>query len=716
MALVQERHIFSSTTTASQSFVSTTVNHDFLICVILAGAYSPLNSFDCGTLSVVSVTTAGISWIPAGAEQFVFNYTNPANSQGIFGVAAVYYVPDAPSITSGTPTVVTLAHSGGASASLQTEISIMEVSGLDPTAAVASVAVQNFVGSPTGTYPYATTSMPTAGSVAAGGGQSFALAAFQSQVGFGGAGPGWTQIFAGTNDCIQYREQSAPTSLDTTFGLGAAMAWAAIGVVFGLTGIVTGGGTSCGDCPGPHLLQLIPGFSDLPDSVLQTDDPAFALHVGEIAFNATFGMVRCETFACTYKHGDTVPLPTSCWDGYQYSREELTYIWAVQSSCDPSTNWISGPDALWFMNWNVVQTTGEVFCEEWYERSSTADSRLAAKSNDGLLMIFTIAQRQKTNMIMGTAASYTAISESTIATDKPYTQDLAQHLNQNAKFSCVNSEVFYLGEYTNAQTVKLPISPVDGYVYSAAECQFQHAWRWTAASGTYVQPPGNLEQAAPFQASINGSGVVSISVSFSTSGGENVTTPGGYGRIAAFAFCTRSTTPSSGTLANAFTELGLDFFAPGRTVRASEVLTIKRNIDEAILSPEFFGPTDYHDAATVTLPVSPVDGYIYSRSEVQYIWSWSDVKNNSGGTHVRLPLFLGSIDPASGVVKLRCWRLPPGGPYVDDSNVNALVRVVVMATRQAIHPGLTLVATDATTPADAGTFITDTSNDLINGT
>jgi hypothetical protein len=267
-----------------------------------------------------------------------------------------------------------------------------------------------------------------------------------------------------------------------------------------------------------------------------------------------------------------------------------------------------------------------------------------------------------------------------------------------------------------ANTVQLPVSPADGYEYSAAECKFLHSWRWTSSGDIYIQPPGQYEQAAPFQASINAAGVVSILVTFSTSGGENVVTAPAYGRIAAFAFCTRSATPSSGTLANNFTELALDFFFPGKTVRASTLLTIKRNIDEALLSPEFVAPIDHADADSIPLPTSSVDGYPYSRDELQYVWTWSKVINNSGGTHVRLPLFLGSVDPETGLVTLRCWRLPPGGPYVDDSNVNARINILTVATRQAMHGVLIpVVGINANTPVDSGTVAVDNSIIQING-
>jgi hypothetical protein len=725
-AFRQAAHVQALNESKTVNFAAGVLAGDLLLCFVKSAFKTP----DDPGFPVVTISTPGLSWTLIGSSEAVSTPYIPylGGTSASFRMA-VYAAFNVPAMAASVATTVTTAGGPGSTtkfvlADFQTTEVITEVS------ATVSVSQNGAVSNPPHLGdPFWITTDPTyrvtAGTISTNPGDLVIVAAndVNTLPSVPDPGPDFTHGIFGPGSVLgkyplwQYMLSSPGGDVDSAFGTPDANVFAAVAFTFVAGGVEVGEGdaTGCGECPGPHLLQLIPGFSDLPDTVLSADETAFALHVGEIAFNATFGMVRCEVFPCLLKHGDTVPLPSSCWDGYKYRRDELTYIWTVKNSTDPSTNWISGPDSLWFSNWNVNQETGEVFSEEWYERSSGADSRLAAKSKDGLLMVFTIAQRQKNNMIMAAEASYTAISESTIATDKPFTEALAQALNQNAKFSCVNSEVFYLGEYVDGDTVELPVSPVDGYVYSAAECRFLHSWRWTSSGASYIQPPGQYEQAAPFQASIDSSGAVSITVTFSTSGGEGVLTASGYGRIAAFAFCTRSATPASGTLAADFTELDLGFFFPGSTVRASELLTIKRNIDEAILSPEFFGPTDYHDADTVPLPVSPVDGYPYNRSEVQYIWSWADTTNNAGGTHVRLPLFLGSVDPASGLVKLRTWRLPPGGPFVDDENDNAVISVLVMATRQAIHPVMMLGGTDANTPADAGTIVTDSSRNLING-
>jgi hypothetical protein len=549
------------------------------------------------------------------------------------------------------------------------------------------------------------------------------------------------------------------------------------------------------------VLTSIPGFTDLPDSVLVENNPAYSVHVAEISQNAAFGMVRQEVFVAPYVDGDTVILPTSPIDGYNYSREELCYLWTVNSSVNQSTGWVSSPGgSLWYCGWKVDQGlsgpiassvldsggtgyaigdsftvnggvgtplatglvdavsggigTGPVTRYHLIENgvsynvgvgqattatsgsgtgltinisaitsdagkvSSTEayreDSKTGSATSDGILMVFTIAQRQRTNLIMAESASYAAVDESTIATDKPWTQLLAQSLNENAKFSAVNTEVFYCGEFINGATVPLSscVSPVDGYEYGYAEIQFVHCWRWTCENTIFRNPPLSVGQLSPFMASISNVGVVSITVEMTPHGSYPVTHTD-YGRIAAFAFCRRAATPSSAALAASFSELDPDLFLPGGSLRASTVLEIKHNIDEAVLSPEYFGPTAYADGSTVALPTSPVDGYAYLRSELQYVWDWSDT-TPAPGNHTRLAVFSSNIDPVSGAVSLVAFRQIPGGPWADDYNSYPRISVLVIAQRgRTLQPVPTLPKSTPTPPTDAASIQSYQPYDLV---
>jgi len=447
-------------------------------------------------------------------------------------------------------------------------------------------------------------------------------------------------------------------------------------------------------------ISIPPGYSDLADSQLVAGSPAFGIDVGKIYDNAVFGMTRPEIFVSgPYTNGQTVPVPVSPIDGYTYQRSELLYIWTVQNSVDQKTGWITGKDSLWYLAYLVDQATGVVSIDEWYRRSGSHYD--GVHTNDGTLTVWVIAQRQKTTLVMAASPSYSAISSGWIGTDEPLSQQLAQALNDDAKFSVVNKEVFYLGEYYNGQTVTLPHSAADGYAYSAGECSFMSSWRWT--------PPGNAAQVSapalsdgqlgPIKASVNSSGVVSITIEYIDNNGNLLSTNDG--RIAVFAFCKRSATPATLTpAANLFAELSFDDFMPGSDLPFSVVQQIVNNILEALLVVEYFGPTTHAHGDTIPLPTSSVDGYTYVRSELTYVWSFSDT-TNATGSNLRMASFGGAIDQSTGVVSLYGYRLPPGGPYVAEDQTQPRISVITVARRNAQAPAS--AGTSTTAPANGVT-------------
>jgi hypothetical protein len=448
-------------------------------------------------------------------------------------------------------------------------------------------------------------------------------------------------------------------------------------------------------------LSAPPGFNDLSDSQLAANSPALGIQMAKVYENSVFSMVRTEVFSGIYANGDTVSLPVSPIDGYAYSRNELLYFWTIRNSTDPSSLWISAKDSLFYCAWDVDQATGQVFCDEWYRRSGThAD---VTHTNDGKLQVWTVAQRQRANLGLAASPSYSAITGSWIGLDKPLTQQLAQGLNDDAKFAVLNHEFFYLGDYHNGQTATLPISAEDGHHYSAAECKFMLSWRWTSTGNiTPLQaPPLAYGQMGPMKASINGSGVVSCSVGM-IDGNGTLNQLTSLGLVSVFAFCQRSGTPGTITpAANAFAEINFDDFMPGADLPFPNLTQIENNILEGLLTPEFFGPTTHANGDTIALPTSPIDGYVYSRSELQYLWFWSDTTNQTG-SNLRLPLFFGSINESTGVVTLHVWRLPPASDPIDDNDSLARISVLIVA-RRAAHAPSAIAAPTTSSPADLGT-------------
>jgi hypothetical protein len=435
----------------------------------------------------------------------------------------------------------------------------------------------------------------------------------------------------------------------------------------------------------PITLTQIPGFADIPARSLNAEQIALASTMARIASNAAFGLVHLECFVGLYHNGETVGLPTSARDGYTYAREELQYAWTIQSSANFNTNWITGPDSLWFCAWKVDQATGLVSLLEAYRRSG--DHYQGSQSADGTLCVFTIAQRQRSTLLIANQlTAYTDIANSALAQDKPWTTTLAQQFNNNAKFGAVGSEFIYMGEFYHGQTVSTPVSPKDAYHYTRAETKLIHCWRWTSVGNSSTLQIPNLAygQLGPFICTINQStGAVSITVKMIDAAGA-LTSYTTLGRVAVFACCTRSDLVSglSGT-ANAFAEQDPDLFVPGASLRASTLDQLNKNCRESALACEFFGPTSYANGATIPTPTSPVDSYAYSADECFYLWDWEDTSNQSG-SNLRLPLFL--LNTASlPTISLQVWRLPPGSAPVDDNNTLARVSVTVVAIRGATH-------------------------------
>jgi hypothetical protein len=640
---------------------------------------------------------------------------------------------------------------------------------------------------------------------------------------------------------------------------------------------------------GGLVLNTPPGFSDQPDTSLAAGEFGLGIQLAKISGNAALGMTRMEFFQGVYTNGETVDLPVSPVDGYEYQQNELTYVWGIYSSCNTGNGWITGPQALWYAQWGVDQDTGIVSCEEWYRADGAAGI-----SNDGYLQVFTIAQRQKVALTVAELPTFTELTAGMFTTDIPYSTDLLVALNNNSKFTVVGQECISMGEFYNGQTVPQPVSPADGWVYAYSEVTFLFSWRWTTGQTGYVQlacPP--YYTLASLNAAIAAaSGVVTCAVGMMNDGGENYTSYSTLGRIAVFALCQRqprwqvfansrawdnigaknlsyilarganpslypssvvpyaldtsgsypttripvtagqtyvltyvggliptttgevSVDPSGGVpgaggfgtpdccgsyvnpsthaqntwccvgvctdgegnivgtpffvsntttsvtvpagatqiqlgvndfgpdgtepqyniggwffsitryvpaVANKFAEIDNSLFYPGEEIPAGIGAQIFQNIQEASLSPEFFGPTLYGPGDTIPTPVSSLDGYAYSRAELTYLWEWAEMTPGgwppNSGSNNRTALFSAVVNQSTGVVSDVIWRLEPGGPYQEETT-NGKISVTVVGFRASQQTAITAPTTINTPPADAADAITDQpyqTQVLING-
>ncbi len=131
------------------------------------------------------------------------------------------------------------------------------------------------------------------------------------------------------------------------------------------------------------------------------------------------------------------------------------------------------------------------------------------------------------------------LADSTIVGGQPLTDDAIAKVSHNAKFAAVRHESIYMGFYRNGDVVGVPVSPVDGYAYTRAECLFFliHASTLSPAAGFVVGQasfPGLASQAGsgtiiatPYQMFIESStstgtpGRITLSNYYSTSGAVN---------------------------------------------------------------------------------------------------------------------------------------------------------------------------------------------------
>lgn len=432
-------------------------------------------------------------------------------------------------------------------------------------------------------------------------------------------------------------------------------------------------------------LSSIPGFADQPDSTLAHDKTALGIKLGRINSNAAFGMARLEVFSGVYSDGETVPVPVSTIDGYIYSRDELYYLWAAQNTGNPKNNWASAgpPYTMWYVAYEVDQTTGLVSCITGYRGNQDHKDR-QMQSQDGVLQVWIIAQRQRSSLTVASTPSFTYHADAGFATDKPLTESLAQTMNQSAKAGVINFEVIYMGEFAHGATVPQPVSPADGHTYAYADCVFQTCLRWTMDDDGGSPPNAKVPDIAKGQlkdwsSSVNAStGAVTISILYESSGSTTYHT----GRIAVFAFCRRS----SGTLAvvaDQFAEISDETFWAGESLRADTVKQLEHNIREAFCSPEIFGPYSKANGTSISAPTSPVDGYTYSAAELMYIWDYENTGPDASDNHDRMVLDSAFVD-GSGNVGISNYRFQSGASDKVLQHDGTL-RVIVFAKRSAEH-------------------------------
>lgn len=185
-----------------------------------------------------------------------------------------------------------------------------------------------------------------------------------------------------------------PLTASLTFA-GTILALPNIGTAVLGNPVVTG-------TPTGLTLQAMPGFSEILAAALGYGLPLTSAVLKALNGAVKFAAVRTEYFYGYYCDGDTVGLPTSFIDGYQYAREELRYIWslyysgAAAQACGgtlwpPATGTSGAPGQFLGGGYYIDQGTGTVSCVATYYK----DSAQQTDERDGILMVHTIARRMR---------------------------------------------------------------------------------------------------------------------------------------------------------------------------------------------------------------------------------------------------------------------------------------------------------------------------------
>jgi hypothetical protein len=132
---------------------------------------------------------------------------------------------------------------------------------------------------------------------------------------------------------------------------------------------------------------------------------------------------------------------------------------------------------------------------------------------------------------------FSEVPESAFDAGNPATAANLKALNAAAKFAAVRNEEFW-GFYKHGETVLLPVSPADGYLYERAELRYSWSVWWTGAApgsalnGTQATPSRGATGGAGHMLQIGfdvnqATGVVTCDVSYHKDGGAQMDTHDG---------------------------------------------------------------------------------------------------------------------------------------------------------------------------------------------
>jgi hypothetical protein len=137
-----------------------------------------------------------------------------------------------------------------------------------------------------------------------------------------------------------------------------------------------------------------------------------------------------------------------------------------------------------------------------------------------------------------------------------------------------------------------------------------------------------------------------------------------------------------------FTEIADATFNVGNPVTDSAMKSLNESAKFAVVRNEqFYGY--YRSRETVVLPVSPSDGYAYSRAECLYTWSWYSTTSAPSPCQGMMTAPIAGPTTGSGTVL-------SAAAYVDQATGNVTCQVAYWkSSQQNTADGILLVVTHA---------------------
>lgn len=451
------------------------------------------------------------------------------------------------------------------------------------------------------------------------------------------------------------------------------------------------------------IMAASPYYFDHVDSEYVQDAPLTQLLLTDMNNSAKMGIVATEViYMGEFVHGDSVGKPLSPIDGYLYEYGEVHFATSPRWTANGGSVMTIPPLTQGQLDdWSFqVSSTGAVTCQVDYESNGRHTYNL------GRLAVFAFCQRAHVRLtVLGTTQPWNATTANT-ANYPNFVPNGTTSIVVPIPFVAGDSvqiaaSVLTIGtppnnadppghSYVGTYPGGFPVQYVAGATSSGPIRYMGLMGAWCDAAGNVVQPIA-VGNGATLTCPI---GATQLQLGIND---DLLSDNSGSLRV--------SLTKQASAAAPSFVELDSAKFTPGTTVRASTMKAIEKNIRAAMLTPEFF-VGNYADGATIPVPTSPVDGYVYARSELQYIFDW---KNTGPGvfTTDRSVLLSASVD-SSGVVHINNYRFPSGASnWVLEHN--GTINVVVFGKRQltqAISAPPSVQPVTGTTADDSGGSIT----------